>query len=260
MIIKTAFLTAFILMLDLCMLFQNVSGCRTLSASDSNRGEEEMILIPAGEFIYGLSREQISRMKKKYDSGFIYDHFERQRTITLSAFRIDKYEVTNKQFLAFLNSSQHKTPEKFNKSNAAKNPLVPVNNIGWPDARAYAKWAGKRLPTEEEWEKAARGTEGRLWPWGDKDESDYYNGVKQEKFTPVNVGSFEKGNSPYKVSDMAGNVYEMTTGKWFNGTMCMRGGSYLNKGAYTMCSFRWAPGDTINGAPWLGFRCVKDVN
>ena len=218
-----------------------------------------MILIPAGQFDFGLTSQQMQQLYIKYKRGFISPFFINGRNAHTPTYYIDKYEVTNKQFLLFLNRTGYQTVSTiFSKSYALKNPLLPVTKIGWEDAKAFAEWSEKRLPTEEEWEKAAKGIHSRLWPWGDKDVGSNYNGVNQGNYAPVKVGSFPSGQSEYGVMDMAGNVYEMTTGRWIDGSPCMKGGSFLNRGFYTRCSFRWAADDTLNGAAWLGFRCVKD--
>jgi formylglycine-generating enzyme required for sulfatase activity len=218
----------------------------------------EQLKVPAGEFIYGINKkkreDQLKEMRSPAEEVF-KDEFK-ETTISLPVFYIDKYEVTNEQFVKFLEASGYNLPT-WPKETAMKDPQFPVTNIGWKDARVYAAWAGKRLPTEEEWEKAARGTDGRMWPWGNNPSGELYNGTAQGYFRPVKVGSYPEGASPYGVMDMAGNVYEMTTGKWNDGN-AMRGGSFLNNGAYTRTMFRWSPNDTINGAVWLGFRCVMD--
>ncbi|MCP4410448.1 MAG: formylglycine-generating enzyme family protein, partial [Gammaproteobacteria bacterium] len=170
---------------------------------------------------------------------------------------IDKYEVTNAQYGAFLRETGRAEPS-FWHSKVYSDPKQPVVGVSWDDAVAYAEWTGKRLPTEEEWEKAARGTDGFFWPWGNEPSAGKYNGAAQRNYKPMDVGSFKAGASPYGVMDMAGNVYELTTGKWVNGRLAMRGGSYLNGGAHTRTMFRWAlKGE--RGVEFLGFRCVLDV-
>lgn len=218
----------------------------------------EQIKITAGKFIYGISkkkREELLKEMKIPEEEIFNDEFK-EITLSLPVFYIDKYEVSNEQFLKFLEASNYHLPA-WPKELAMRDPRLPVTNIGWKAARAYAAWAGKHLPSEEEWEKSARGTRGRIWPWGNDPSGEMYNGYAQGNFKPVEVGSYPLGASPYGVMDMAGNVYEMTTGKWEDGN-AMRGGSFLNNGALTRTMFRWSPNDTVNGAVWLGFRCVMD--
>ncbi len=219
-----------------------------------------MVLVPAGRFIYGIQpRKRDSLLKALSNAKLpIFDLEFRQQTKNVSSFYIDKFEVTNKQYGVFLRETGHRKP-KFWNSRVFNHPDQPVVGVGWADARAYAKWAGKRLPSEEEWEKAARGKDGRIWPWGNNPAGEMYNGKTQGNFAPARVGSYPKGASPYGVMDMAGNVYEMTTGIWGTSDRAMRGGSYLNTGAYTRTMFRWAPDDSTDGASWLGFRCVMDT-
>ena len=220
----------------------------------------KMILISEGNFIYGIGPKTKNKLLKRYDSLFVSNHFIDSTIKSLPSFYIDQNEITNWQFTQFINATNYPKPKYFSWKTAAKNPYLPVTNIGWADARAYATWAGKRLPSEEEWEKAARGTLGTLFPWGDFDLGNNYNGANQGRYFPNKVGTYPKGKSQYGVNDLSGNVYEMTTSKWIDGTYCMRGGSFLNKGAYVMSCFRWAADDTTYGASWLGFRCVKDLN
>jgi formylglycine-generating enzyme required for sulfatase activity len=223
-----------------------------------------LIKISGGEFIYGLSehlRDSLLNGKGKgvtHSDSEVFNSEFSAKNITLPTYYIDKYEITNYQFLKFIEHTGYLPPTGWSTSKAKQNLRCPVTNIGWADARAYAEWAQKRLPSEEEWEKAARGKDGRMWPWGNNPDGEKYNGSFQGYFKPVNVGSFPTGASPYGIMDMAGNVYEMTTGKWIDGTQAIRGGSFLNGGAYTSTTFRWASDDTIKGASWLGFRCVLD--
>jgi sulfatase modifying factor 1 len=130
--------------------------------------------------------------------------------VFLDAFCIDKYEVTNRQYARFLQETGHRKPafwedERFNR------PEQPVVGVAWEDAVAYAQWAGKRLPTEAEWEKAARGTDGREYPWGN---TLTYSlecnsaGTQDNHMYTAPVGSFPADASPYGVMDMAGNAWE----------------------------------------------------
>ena len=219
-----------------------------------------MVLIPKGEFIYGITVEERKRILKELstaDFDILKHEFPKTKK-TQDEYYIDKYEVTNKQYKKFVEETKYKKPN-FWSSRIFNKPDQPVVGVGWADAEKYCEWAGKRLPTEEEWEKAARGTDGRIWPWGNVASAEKYNGRGQGNNAPVNVGSYKSGASPYGVMDMAGNVYEMTTGKWIknNKAMAMRGGSFLNAGVLVRTMFRWAAEDEKNGARWLGFRCAK---
>jgi formylglycine-generating enzyme required for sulfatase activity len=221
----------------------------------------EMILIPAGNFIYGIkkkSRDSLLKILSTPDMAVFSEELSLLKKF-LPSYYIDKTEVTNAQYNKFVAATGHRQ-SKFQNSRIFGAPDQPVVGIGWADAKAYAIWAGKRLPTEEEWEKAARGQDGRMWPWGNTHSPEYYNGKTQGYYASVKVGSFKNGASPYGVLDMAGNVYEMTTGKWQVTSYAMRGGCYLNSGALVRTMFRWSMTDDINGAEWLGFRCVMDTS
>lgn len=219
-----------------------------------------MILIPGGNFEYGMDKKDRERVLRFLSNALlpIFDLEFPKQTQFLPPYYIDKYEITNRQYNKFIKETGHRKP-RFLSSKIFNKSDQPVVGIGWSDAEAYAKWAGKRLPSEEEWEKASRGIDGRIWPWGNQPSGKKYNGRIQGYYSPVKVGSYPSGASPYGVMDMAGNVYEMTTGIWGKAGRAMRGGCYLNSGAYTRTMFRWAPDDEENGVPWLGFRCVMDV-
>lgn len=221
----------------------------------------EMILIPSGQFIFGSDQKEImslvQQLKIRWDQNIYPSEFHKQ-TKSLPSFYIDRYEVTNEQYTNFVSASGHQ-PSRFARYPQLNAPRQPVVGIGWSDAIAYCEWSHKRLPTEEEWEKAARGTDGRIWPWGNKPDSKIYNGKGVEFFAPAEVGSFHKSDSPYGVSDMAGNVWEMTSGNWMEDSKAMRGGSFLNHLGDVRTTVRWSAGDEKRGANWLGFRCVKDA-
>lgn len=228
----------------------------------SLKDSAEMILIPAGAFVYGVDKREVKRIVASLKEPMVdfYGTELPKSTKNLEAFYIDQYEVTNEQYARFLKETGHREPRYWHypQLNGKHQPVV---GVGWEDAEAYCNWAGKRLPSEEEWEKAARGTDGRTWPWGNNPDDARYNGRKRANFAPLNVGSFPAGNSPYGVSDMAGNVWEMTSGTWADGqSKAMRGGSFLNTNADVRVTVRWAAADEKRGAKWLGFRCVMDVN
>lgn len=187
----------------------------TISQADGDVGD--MVRVPAGEFIMG---------------GNEGDGNERPvHTVYLDEFYIDKYEVTNAQFVEFLNAQGNLSPEGYeyldiydpdrliNLSGGVYIPDSgyenhPVVEISWYGARDYCKWAGKRLPTEAEWEKAARGTDARKYPWGnDSPDCNKVNFSGCVRDTAP-VGSYPAGVSPYGAYDMAGNAFEWVA-DWF---------------------------------------------
>lgn len=226
----------------------------------SIKDQAEMVLITEGPFISGMKQNDIKSLVRKLKTPMlaIYKSENLRASKRLGNYYIDCVEVTNEQYERFMQETRHRPPKywKWPQYNGKRQPVV---GVGWADAGTYCKWVGKRLPTEDEWEKAARGTDGRIWPWGNTPDDGKFNGRKQTNYVPVNVGSFPSGNSPYGVSDMAGNVWEMTSGNWENSGKAMRGGSFLNTIAEVRVTVRWAAGDEEQGANWLGFRCVMDI-
>ncbi len=223
-----------------------------------------MVLIPGGSFIYGMNKKQRDSILTSLDNALLplFELEYSRRNISIPSYYIDKYEVTNGQYKLFSEAdASAPVPRYWNgrQKSIYGELLQPVAGIGWAAAEAYARWAGKRLPSEEEWEKAARGTDGRTWPWGNEAISANYNGRAEGNLKPVQVGSYPSGASPYGLMDMAGNVYEMTTGTWGGSAKAMRGGCYLNTAAYTRTTFRWSTDAEEEGAEYLGFRCVADT-
>ena len=167
---------------------------------------EDMVLIPGGTFTQGQDGS-----KPKNGPA---------QSVDLPDFEIDRFEVTNDEFSRFVEETSFVSYAEENSSKNWRDAAVdkgnhPVVYVTWDDAVAYCDWAGKRLPTEAEWEKAARGEDGRLYPWGDDYPGDdviaefgnfYETGLR----STFPVGAFEKGASPYGVHDMAGNVREWT--------------------------------------------------
>lgn len=223
----------------------------------------EMAIIPAGEFIMGSEdKTSISYPKQK---------------VNLPAYWIDKYEVTNMEFLDFSlktgyvgeGAKEGKDWRAFFTPATPEKAKLPVLYISWNDAAAYCKSAGKRLPTEAEWEKAARGADGRKYPWGNEWINDRANTWEAGRSKAVPVGEYEDV-SIYGVHDMLGNVREWT-GSWFvnyPGTLkkdphsgsqwrVLRGLSYSIKAKLGDLSIRsaYAPEALFD----FGFRCAKDA-
>jgi len=152
----------------------------------------EMVAVPAGEFVMGNDG--------RYGES-------PQHTVFLDAFWIDKYEVTNALYKKCVDAGKCSSPstQYFGNPRYDNHPVVYVT---WNDAAGYCAWAGKRLPTEAEWEKAARGTDGRIFPWGNTFNKNYLNSAENGRGEVLAVGSFPDGASPYGAMDMAGNVWE----------------------------------------------------
>ncbi|CAH1388127.1 formylglycine-generating enzyme family protein [Candidatus Nitrotoga sp. M5] len=157
---------------------------------------ESMVLIPDGAFLMGTDLERAD----------VQNH--PQHTVNLPAFWINKYPVTNAQYAKFVVATSHRPPLNWKEGKIPHGEILrPVTMVSWYDASAYAKWAGKRLPSEAEWEKSARGNDGRRWPWGNKMDPDRLNTYYNVGST-TNVNVYLNGASPYGVMDMAGNVSE----------------------------------------------------
>lgn len=260
--------------LDIFWPFKSMAplGIASVSAQQSkftgSRDTSAMILIPdeGKAFEYGIDPPKLKSILKEFrqtPSLGIYLYEAKKEMKRLPPYYIDKYEVTNGQYQRFCKETGH-PQSKFATWQQFNGNRQPVVGVSWKDAEAYCKWAGKRLPSEEEWEKAARGTDGRIWPWGNKRDTSRFNGKTLGRYASAPVGSFPTGDSPYKVCDMAGNVWEMTTGPWPNKTNAtkktMRGGSFLNSLPEVRTTVRWATASEERGAEYLGFRCVMDAN
>lgn len=227
-----------------------------------------MVLIPAGKYTRGSN----NRMP---DEGPEY-------VVDAKAFHIDKYEVTNLQYKQFIDATNRKSPNHFRNRTYPEGKVDhPVVYVSWFDAKAYCEWAGKRLPSDIEWEKAARGTDGRDYPWGDDFDVNKLNSPVRWKSLNMEgdttpVGSFEGGKSPYGLYDMAGNVWEWT-GSWYTqypgNTWPSEnyGEQYkvLKGGSWWDCSFYrcGVSAPVFNRSyfkqniknPSFGFRCAKDA-
>jgi flagellar motor switch protein FliG len=221
--------------------------------------EPGMVLIYSGAFIMG--DEDGSRDEQP------------QRTVTLPAYWIDKFPVTNAEYKAFVDTTGHRRPPSWtNGTYRLEEKNHPVTNVNWEDAHAYAQWVGKGLPTEAEWEKAARGTVGQTYPWGDAFRKDNVNSSNDYGGTTP-VDQFAGGVSPYDVVDMVGNVQEWCEDWYYDDyykrapvdhptgpdggqyRVC-RGGFYAENRMGIRCSQRhYAPPETMQDH--IGFRCAK---
>jgi iron(II)-dependent oxidoreductase len=220
----------------------------------------EMVRVPAGEFTMGSN-----------DNG----EEKPPHRVYLDGFHIDKYEVTNGLYRLFMAATSRAAPSYWNdeKWNGAGQPVVGVS---WHDADAYCKWAGKRLPTEAEWEKAARGTDGRKYPWGEQWDASRANSDESKLGETVPVGSYLGGLSPYGAHDMAGNVWEWVA-DWYDANYykqspernpqgpgsgryrVLRGGSWYYDGAVNLRSasrYRITP---VIRYDFVGFRCARGL-
>ncbi|MBN1954325.1 MAG: SUMF1/EgtB/PvdO family nonheme iron enzyme [Anaerolineae bacterium] len=202
----------------------------------ASRDGKEIVRVPAGPFLYGDKKEMQE----------------------LPEFWIDRTPVTNAEYARFVQDTGHAPPEHWKAKTPPKEIADrPVVNVSWHDAVAYAKWAGKRLPTEEEWEKAARGTDGRVYPWGDEFDNDKCNTRESGIGATTAVGRYSpQGDSPYGCVDMAGNVWEWTASDHEWGDKVLRGGSWFDGPDYARAAYRdgIGPGGR-NGS--LGFRCAR---
>jgi len=221
--------------------------------------EEAMVAIPAGEFLMGSDQEA-----------------ERPpHTVSVDAFEIDKFEVTNEQFERFVTETGYETgaekagePQTW-RTYAQDEPQHPVVKVTWNDAVAYCEWAEKRLPTEAEWEKAARGTEGYIYPWGNEWDPTKANTKEGGHRGTTAVGSFPEGGSLYGVMDMVGNVREWVS-DWYKAYpgsdyespyfgekyRVIRGGGWFEETELATTTQRFASSVEARNDD-IGFRCVR---
>ena len=223
-----------------------------------------MVYVPAGSFLMG------------YSGG--YPDEQPEHTVRLEAFWIDKTELTNGAYGLCVMAGACKPPSR-HTSNGIDNYYgsstyadYPVIFVSWTDAQTYCTWAGGRLPTEAEWEKAARGTDGRVYPWGDTPPDKNLANFDDNLWDVVVVGSYPSGASPYGALDMAGNVWEWTadwyssnyysqspsenpTGPGTGTKRVLRGGSWNYDAPGARTSYRFSKDPTTSSYD-IGFRCV----
>jgi len=224
-----------------------------------------MVSIPAGEFTMGSQDGDADERPA--------------HKVYVDSFSIDVYEVTVGQYAEFLRSGEVRAPLDWKTINQSANQKRPVANVDWADAVAYCKWAGKRLPTEAEWEKAARGTDGRIYPWGNDPptplHANYGKMGSHDYETLASVGTLEAGKSPYGIYDMAGNVWEWVS-DWYDndyyknspqqnpggpsmgGFKVIRGGSWTSSPRNLRSADRYWDPPSFRSLYFPGFRCAKN--
>jgi iron(II)-dependent oxidoreductase len=265
-----------------------------------------MMYVYAGEFTMGIPQERLDELLKlkeersgEYWSVGLFSSAVPDHIVYLDAYWIDKYEVTNAQFAAFLNAEGNQVFDDKYWYDAKTNEYRvtwtgsswsadeeyanhPVTSVGWHAARSYCEWVGGRLPTEAEWEKAARGTDGRDYVWGNEPPPDGKNANMYTEWprSTAPVGSFPQDTSPFGVMDMTGNVGEWVN-DWFYGdyykespaknppgyqqeysrysVKVIRGGEYLSFFEVNGLVYqRFANYPKMTVCSW-GFRCAMDA-
>ena len=236
----------------------------TPSPSPAVTEDENMIYIPGGKFMMGRDDGEVDERPA--------------HEVEVKPFKIDKYEVTNRQYKKFIDATRYPAPATWkDRAYLPDEATLPVTHVTWQDAAKYAAWAGKRLPSEEEWEYAARGGSKQYrYPWGNEWRDGYANVNRQDRPKPAPVDSFEQDVSPFGVYGLAGNVSEWVndsakyyvSGRSINacrGKECkvFRGGNFSTDAKSSTTTYRWyddlnqPTNDTLSTT---GFRCAKDAD
>lgn len=239
---------------------------------------QDMVLVPSGEFTMGLTDDDITDIVEKLGGTEKY-HFNAtpQHKAQTVGFYIDKFEVTNAQYKEFCDATKREVlPEHWEEGNIpSKKEDHAAVYVTWYDTEAYCRWKGKRLPTEQEWEHAARGSDSRLFPWTlripPKRKMPKYTNLevgRKSKRDTVKVGKYSSGASPYKAMDMCGNVSEWTASSYlpypgnqhedeFYGKerYVIRGGSWYTTPYESTVTFRYKF-TPVSSYEDIGFRCV----
>jgi len=232
-----------------------------------------MMAVIGNTFTMGMSADKID----KKDKLAVTETPEHQ--VVVGGFYLSKYELSRREYREFLQETDHPSPKDWNgKDFPTGTEDLPVVNVSWEDANAYCEWLSKksgyhyRLPTEEEWEFSARGTDKRPYPWGDYWDKTLSNSREADSNSPLPVDSFSQVKSPSGVFSLAGNVSEWTSSDFgmypgYSGkeikipgkpAKIVRGGNYTSPREQLMTTSRfWAPLDAKQ--PTIGFRLAMDV-
>jgi eukaryotic-like serine/threonine-protein kinase len=243
---------------------------------------DEMALVPAGPFSMGNSVERVIAECQKFRDDCErawYTIEEPVHTVDLPAFYMDVYEVTNAGYKACVDAGKCQPPRLSSSATHesyygnAQYANHPVINVSWDNARTYCEWRGARLPSEAEWEKAARGTDARMYPWGEGLDTTRANYFDSKLGDPVAVGSYESGKSPYGIYDMTGNVWEWTA-DWYDvypggdpgastdfgqTGRALRGGAWIDA-ANAVHSTNRGGLDPTRSFGNIGFRCARSAS
>ena len=255
----------------------------------------QTVKVPAGRFQLGSTTFERNAAynldKKAYGSDITYqkrwyDAEKNRRFVNIAAYSITKTPITNRQYAVFVKATGHPVPDvseevwktyrlihlyKKTRRHAWANGKPPKGREDHPvvlvshdDAFAYARWLSSvtkkrwRIPSEFEWEKAARGTDGQKYPWGKKFNPDYLNSADKGPNDTMPVGSFPKGASPYGMLDAVGQVYEWTATPYIQGRVIVKGGSWDDKGCGVCRPAARHTRPTILKHILIGFRLVTD--
>jgi formylglycine-generating enzyme required for sulfatase activity len=217
---------SYLMLVALSLSLAFAAGCGATVVTKVNPADGKvMVRVPAGAFQMGTSAAQAADLARQFDlaTGLPAEESP-QATLSLPEFYMDQTPVTNAEYKKFVDAHpawpvprlENSLAASYNWDKAARTfptgrDQYPAVLVTWHDAAAYCQWAGGRLPTEAEWEKAARGRDGRIWPWGNTWDATRLNSVEGRIGDATPVGHFPAGASPYGALDMAGNVWQWTS-------------------------------------------------
>ena len=210
----------FAIVIPILILYTNSAVSEVNDAAQQVLTTIEWVSIPEGTFLMGSTPEET---KAAYEDAKLRSSMLEQHTfhaelprhpVYLSTYEISRYEITNAQYRAFVEATDRPTPRGHNGEETWADETLngntqPVVGVTWFDAQAFAEWIGGSLPTEAQWERAARGAEGRTYPWGNTPPKARQHANFARRYNrPIPVGQFPKGESPNGIADLAGNVWE----------------------------------------------------